>query len=261
MNQLSKKRLSLTVVGILVLVAAPAVADQLADMAAKLANLRGEVETLSAQVSEEMADGRDKLRSLSRQKSDLELEVKKEQTRASKLRQAIVEKKSAVTEAREKDGKAAPLFEQSLESVRSYISESLPFRTSDRLSELEKIESQYKSGLLSAPKALGRLWAFMEDEFRLTRENGMYQQSIVVDGQAQLAEVVRLGMVMLYFKVGESTVGKAVQKNGTWTYEVLSNKEDQKAVLELFQSFKKQIRAGFFEIPSALPALVKGADK
>jgi hypothetical protein len=152
----------------------------------------------------------------------------------------------------------APLFEKYLAQTRAYVQTTLPFRTSDRVAELEKLEGQYRSGLLSAPKAVGRLWAFMEDEFRLTRENGVYQQTIIVDGEPQLAEVVRIGMVMLYFRVGEDTVGRAVQKDGTWSYETFKSSEEEKAVISLFQSFKKQIRAGYFEIPNALPGVTEG---
>lgn len=259
--KLSPKRLTATVVGAFALFAVPVFADQLADMAARLAKLRGDVEALSSELATESADGRDQLRSLSRQKADLELEVKKEQTRIAKLRRAVSEKRDAVEKAKSEDGEMAPLFEKTLEDVRAYVKGTLPFRTGDRLAELDKLEEQYKSGLLSAPKAVARLWAFMEDEFRLTRENGVYQQTITLDGEPQLADVVRVGMVMLYFKVGETTVGKAVQKDGTWTYDRLTNDEQQKAVLELFHSFKKQIRAGYFEVPNALPAMVDGGAK
>ncbi len=259
MKIIRPKRLTITLAGAIALFAVPVFADQLADMATRLAKLRGEVETLSSELASESADGRDQLRSLARQKGDLELEIKKEQTRVAKLRLAISAKRKAVDAAKQEDGEMAPLFEKKLEAVREYVGGTLPFRTSDRLSELDKIEEQYKSGLLSAPKAVGRLWAFIEDELRLCRENGLYQQTIVVDGESQLADVIRVGMVTLYFKVGENTVGKAVQKDGKWSYVRLNDPAEQKAVIELFQSFKKQIRAGYFSIPNALPAIQGGA--
>lgn len=259
MKKITSRSLLWGILGTAALFAAPVMADQLADMAARLAKLRGEVESLSSDLSMVTADGRDQLRSLSRQKADLELEIKKEQTRVAKLSRAIEEKKEAVEEAQSEDRQMAPLFESQIENVRAYVTQGLPFRTSDRLSELEKLESQYKSGLLSAPKAVSRLWAFIEDEFRLTRENGLYQQTITVNGEPQLADVVRVGMVMMYFKVGESTLGKAVKKDGEWSFVVLDSDEDQKQVLELFHSFKKQIRQGFFTVPNALPPIEETA--
>jgi hypothetical protein len=41
----------------------------------------------------------------------------------------------------------------------------------------------------------------------------------------------------------------------------LDDKDSEKAILELFHTFKKQIRAGFFEIPNALPHLSQGGQK
>ncbi len=259
MKQLTKKWATWALLGGIALASAPALADQLADMATRLSKLRAEVETLSSELAAETADGRDQLRSLSRQKSELELEIKKEQTRTAKIRQAINERRRDVAAAKKEDGEMAPLFESNFKTVRQHVETSLPFRTKERLAELDKLMEQYKAGLTSAPKAVSRLWSFMEDEFRLTRENGLYQQTVSVNGESQLAEVVRVGMVMLFFKAGERTVGKAVKKDGKWSYELITGKEEQKEVLALFVSFKKQIRQGFFTLPNALPELAEAA--
>ncbi|MCH2109457.1 MAG: DUF3450 domain-containing protein [Polyangiaceae bacterium] len=260
MTQLKPNRFIWPTLGVIALFAAPALADELADMAGRLSSLRGEVETLSATLSEEASDGRDRLRSLSRQKAELELEIKKEQTRTAKLRQLISKRRKEVQDAKTKDSLMAPLFEKEIVRVRDYVNGTLPFRTADRLTVLEKLEAQYKGGTISAPKAVSRLWAFMEDEFRLTRENGLYQQSIKIDGSHQLAEIVRIGMVMLYFKVDDDTFGRAVREGSGWTFQKLETPEDKKELANLFVSFKKQIRQGFFQIPNALPALSSEAD-
>jgi hypothetical protein len=60
-------------------------------------------------------------------------------------------------------------------------------------------------------------------------------------------------MVMLFFKTGDGRVGHAVREGSTWTARTLQDAEDRKRVLHLFDSFKKQIRTGYFEIPNALP--------
>ena len=259
MKQLTKKWATWALLGGAALLSAPALADQLADMATRLSNLRADVETLSSELAAETTDGRDQLRPLSRQKSELELEIKKEQTRTAKIRQVINERRRDVQAAKKEDGEMAPLFEKNFLAVREQVAQSLPFHTADRLAELDKIMEQYKAGLVSAPKGVGRLWSFMEDEFRLTRENGLYQQTVMVNGQPQLAEVVRIGMVMLFFKAGDRTLGKAVNTDGKWSYELIEDKDQQKQVLSLFVSFKKQIRQGFFTLPNALPELVGAA--
>jgi TolA-binding protein len=109
MKQLTKKWAAWALLGGAALLSAPALADQLADMATRLSNLRAEVETLSSELAAETTDGRDQLRSLSRQKSELELEIKKEQTRTAKIRQAINERRRDVQAAKKRrwrDGSA-----------------------------------------------------------------------------------------------------------------------------------------------------------
>jgi hypothetical protein len=112
--------------------------------------------------------------------------------------------------------------------------------------------------LVSAPRALSRLWTFVEDEFRLTRENGLYQQTIEVDGQEHLADVVRIGSVALFFKTNQGAVGYAVPNANGYQYQAESNAEARKRIASLFDSFRKQIRAGYFELPNAIPTAAEG---
>ncbi len=224
-------------------------------MAKRLTELRGEVESLAGKLSSKSAETSDQLRSLARQKADIELELKREQTRVQKISAAVAKRREEIQEQKAKGDQLVPLFEQSTENVRSYIKRSLPFRTEARLEAVDKIEEQYKAGLLTPSRALGRLWGFVEDEFRMTRENGLFQQTITVEDQEMLADVVRVGMVMLYFKsADDSVVGKALKQDGQWKFVTIDGPEDRKLVLELFQSFKKQIRVGYFEVPSGISA-------
>ena len=104
---------------------------------------------------------------------------------------------------------------------------------------------------MSAPRALNRLWNLFEDEFRIARENGVFRQEIVVDGSSQLADVVRLGTMMMYFRTSDGRLG-SVQREGTsWSYETVSGSA-AKQIEALFASFEKQVRTGFFEVPNAI---------
>lgn len=239
--------------------AAPALADSVEDFAKRLSSLRGQVESLSSELSALTADGRDELRSLARQKAELELELEKEKIRVAKLQAAVGQKRAAIAEDQGRDAELVPLFSRQLEQVRRHVTQSLPFRSEERARELDKIEEQLKTGLLSPPRAISRLWAFVEDEFRLTRENGLYQQTVTVDGQEHLAEVVRIGSVALFFKTHDGIVGYATTGEGGYRYAVENDPEAKRQILDLFENFKKQIRAGYFELPHALPAFAPGA--
>ena len=243
---------------VLLVAAAPASADGVSGFAEKLSTLRGEVEELSSALARKDSDIRDQLKALSRQKTELELEVKKEQTRIQKVHLSINDRRKRVSEEQGHDAEMAPLFKQSLEDVRAYVRGSLPFRTTERLAELDKIAEQHDQGLLSASKALSRLWTFVEDEFRLTRESGLYKQAIEVNGQEHLAEVTRIGMVLLYFQVDDKLVGQAKREGDKWKFEAIDDPDQKKLLVQLFESFKKQIRVGLFRLPASLPAPIEG---
>lgn len=233
-------------------VSVPVLADDTSALAARLANLRGEVEQLASQLNAKSTEQRETLRSMSRQRADLELEVTRGETRVQKLLSEIAKRRTEIAEKKAKGDRLAPLVDESMTGLRNYVETSLPFRKPERLASLDKIQEQYKTGLLTPSRALQRLWSFVEDEFRLTKESGLYKQTIRVDDEERLAEVIRVGMVMLFYKTEDGKVGKVRGKDGKFDYVSIDDPTQQKLVLELFTSFKKQIRVGYFELPNGL---------
>lgn len=233
---------------------APAHAQSAADLADDLARLRAEVEELSEDLTNQKTETRNELQALARQKSDLQVDLDREQVRVQKLRAQLDKKKELVTQTSQAGEELAPVYESGLVAMRGYVAQSLPFRVRERLGELDKIDEQRRTGVLTYPRALARLWGFIEDEFRMTRENAMFQQTIELDGEEQLAEVVRVGMVILYFQTSDGVVGYTRRDGATWSFVRVDSSQGKKQVLQLFDSFKKQIRVGLFNLPFALPS-------
>jgi Protein of unknown function (DUF3450) len=224
-------------------------ADDLSSMAKRLADLRGEVEGLSDQLAAQKSDQQEQVRSLARQKAELELEVQREDTRAQKLRQAVATQKAATAAQESASASLGPTFQAQLAAARAYVSESMPFRRKERSAELDKIEEQVKSGILAPQRALNRLWGFIEDELRMTRESGMFSQPVMVDGKEQLADVIRLGMVAMYYRTADEAYGVSSFEGGQWSFKSIDGDAQKKQVRTLFETFKKQIRVGYFELP------------
>lgn len=237
-----------------VLFAAPVAHAQSADaLAARLSELRADVEKLSEELSQHKVDSRNELQALARQKSDLKVELDREQVRLAKLRESLAGKRTKLEQTSAEGNDLQPVFDGALDGLRRYVSASLPFRRPERLAELAKIEEQRRSGLLTYPRALGRLWSFAEDELRMTHENAAFQQTIELDGDEQLAEVVRVGMVALYFQTRDGAVGYTRRTPQGWAFVRADSSDERKQIRDLFDSFKKQIRVGFFRLPNALP--------
>ena len=232
--------------------ASGAAAQDGAKLAGELSALRAEVETMSAQLGELKAEQQDQLRTFARQKGELVLELDREKMRLQKLRMAVASRQDEVDAEKARFQDVVPVFQDTVDALRTYIETSLPFRSDERLAELDKLVSSQHAGLLSPPKALVRLWGMVEDEFRMTHENGLFQQTVKVNGQESLADVVRLGMVALYFKTSDGQVGFAQRDGAGWTYRVVDKPKDVEQVSNLFDSFKKQVRVGLFELPNGL---------
>jgi hypothetical protein len=223
-------------------------------LAKRLAELRAEVEELSGEVDSKKAEIDAKLRSVRSQKADLEMQIQREETRLEQLRQAVDKHRERIEASKKTEKDLEPATAAAIAQVRATVAHSLPFKRSERLAEIDKLDRQLGEGLISPQKATSRLWQFVEDELRLARENGLYRQVVEVDGEEVLADVARVGMVAIYFKTEDGRFGVARQTDGGWAWNTLSGEQSSKQVRHLFDSFKKNIRVGYFEIPNALPA-------
>jgi len=93
------------------------------------------------------------------------------------------------------------------------------------------------------------LWAFFEDEFRLTRENGLHNQTLALGNERVLAEVVKIGAMALYFRTPDGRFGQAVRDDSGWRFVLASDRDSQRRIAALFDALRKQIRQGYFELP------------
>lgn len=224
-------------------------------LAENLAQLRSDVEKLAEELSLKEVELRELTKAETQRKAELEGERQRERLRVERLKQEegrLVERQQKEAEA---EAALVPTLEKGLDALDAYIARGLPFRRAERRQEVEGLRQQLKTRETTPRQGLLRLWSLLQDELKLTRENGLYKQSIALGEQEVLADVVRIGMVGLYFVAPDGRVGRAVPRGEDWQYVELSGEEDQKRVLALVDAFKKQIRAGYFELPLGAEAL------
>jgi len=58
----------------------------------------------------------------------------------------------------------------------------------------------------------------------------------------------------LFFRTSDGRVGAAYRDGAEWTYRTIGDEQETKLVHTLFESFKKQIRVGYFELPAVVGA-------
>lgn len=239
--------------GVLLLAPAVGSAQDASKLATELSTLRSEVEAMSSELTELKSEQQDQIRTYARQKAELVLELDREKMRLQKLRMAVASRQEEVDAEKARFQDVVPVFDKTAKELREYIESALPFRTDERLADLNKLVENQRSGLISPPKALVRLWGMIEDEFRMTTESGLFQQTVEFNGHEELADVARLGMTMMYFRTSDGQVGYATRDGARWAYRLIDNPDEIEQVGTLFDSFKKQVRVGLFELPNALP--------
>lgn len=225
-------------------------------LAAELARLRTEVEAISARIADKKEQTRNELRTMASQKTSLEAEIQREELRTKQLQQALEEVQARVREAGALQRDLKPAVFDAIRKVRTPISTGLPFRVSERVAELDKLQKDLEEDVVLPSVAVSRLWTFVEDEFRLTRENGLYQQLIQIAGEEVLADVARVGMLMLYFRTPDERYGAVTKDGGAWKYVVYQTPEQIEKASTLFDSLEKRVRVGFFDLPNAMTAEV-----
>lgn len=229
--------------------------NDVAELAKQLARLRAEVDRLASEIDGEKQDQRLRLRTLETQKADVEIELQREKLRLKQIRESIDKYKARIKAASEAQSSLKAPVEKALSAVRSSAQSGLPYRVEDRVSEVDKIERQLKESLIEPAAALARVWAHIEDELRLCRESALDRQIIDLDGKEELVDVIKIGMVMLYFRTGDGRFGWAVREGATeWSYRTVdaTSKKELEQMELFFDTFDKKIRTGYHVIPSAL---------
>lgn len=228
-------------------------ANSATNLAKEIIDLRSEVESLYAELDDEKEGLKSKTKSLVSQKNELEANIRREETRIKQLDESIKKQRDLIAKNSSSSKKLIPLIVESIEILEKEIKSSLPFKTSERLEALENIKTGVKTSQFTPEKALNKLWAFYEDEIRLTKENGIFKQTVIIDNQEKLADIARIGMVAMYFKTADGVYGYVQKQDGNWVYVVTKDKKETEEIAVLFDAFKKQIRTGFFTIPNQLP--------
>lgn len=236
------------------LVPAAGAADEAADLAQSLIRLRGEVESLNNELELVREDQRTTLGALGQQRAELEAQLNRQEMATRELREKLAKQAEEAGSAGVAGDTLEPVLAEAIAGLRRYIQDGLPFKTDERLAALAEIETQIANGSLPTHRAANRLWAFYEDEFRITRETGMYKQTVTLGKEQVLADVAKVGSVMLFFKTQDGRLGLARREAAGWRFVPVSESADQERIAILFDALGKQIRQGYFELPAAFAA-------
>lgn len=220
--------------------------------------LRADVESLYTKIDDNKDAYKSQMKSYALQTSDNEAQINRQET-ALKLTAQNLEK---VEEELKKIGSSSedikPMILSALSLLSTEIKAGIPFKVEERNAALEKIKTDLKKGDITQEKALALTWANYDDALRLTKEIGVFKQEIVLDNEAKLAKIAKIGSVMMFFSTLDEKVGYVKQEGNTYAYVTVTDETEQAQIIKLFDALQKQIRTGYFSLPNAL--LLRGVN-
>lgn len=222
---------------------------QLENLAKELVEKRTEVDSISTELDIKKSEIKALQESTEAQKTDLQRLIKAEETLISKFNQDITKLEKDLKTQEVPSDEIKPILFSSLDALEKHVSGGIPFKKDARLAEVKQIREMLTNDQLVPEKALSKVWSMLESEFRLTRENGLYRQNIEMDGKIHLADIVKIGMNKLFFKISETQVGEVISSGAGDRYVVATKKEDVESLNVLFDNFQKKIRTGYFVFP------------
>lgn len=230
----------------------PVMADDADELARRLIALRGEVEQLNATLELEREEQRATLLGLNQQRAQMEADLKRQELAAQEARDRLAQAAEASAGAGVAGDALKPVLASVLDQLVAGVRNGLPFKVEERVAALNAIRLEIDSGRLPPHRAANRVWAFVEDEFRLARETGLHQQTLTLGGQQVLAEVAKIGNVMLFWRTRDGRFGEARRAGRDWEFVEVTDQPALGQIDALFDSLDKQIRQGYFELPGAL---------
>ena len=229
--------------------------DALSNLAGRIAEKRSQVESLTNELELTKTEYNEQLRSLSMQKTDIEAQINREELRLAQIEQEMNELKSRITDTQDSLESIEPLLARMLLQTRTYIERGIPFTVDERLAEIDTLERLLAEGSVEKDKILARIWNMLESEFRMTAESGLYKQTIDLRGNPQLAEVARLGMMMMYFRTLKDEYGYVIPDGNGGRYLIARDRDQAQNIRSLFDSLRKNLREGFFVLPNPAAGL------
>lgn len=241
------------IISSLLLVSSLSLASTSSDnLAESLMELRAEVESLDTQIQDMKDEHKSSMKSLVMQKNDLESTIARENLKIKQLNVEISKTQKTIKELTKNSKGLKPVVIQALEELEKSIKRGIPFKVEDRLADIKNIKNQLNENLLTPQKALSLAWNSYADTIRMSKENGLFKQTIKLDGKDTLVQIARVGSLAIYFKTPDDRVGYVSKDKNGWFYKEELNKEKKEMVLNLFDAYKKQIRSGYFELPNAM---------
>ena len=222
------------------------------EMVKSIMKMRADVEGLYSKIDENKDNYKAQMKSYAMQIADNEAQINRKETALKLTSAETVKLQEQMTKKGAGTDDLNPLLTKALDRLETIVTSGLPFKTEERVADLEKIKADLKAENITQEKALSLVWASYDDALRMTKEIGLFKQQIKIGNEEKLAKVAKIGTAMMFFMTPDDQVGFVKKNDKTYTYVVSTDEKSRKEIHTLFDALQKQIRTGYFTLPNAL---------
>jgi len=237
-----------------VTIASAAEVENIKSVSQELVKVRQDIEELHSKITFKKDQFKDNMRSYSNQKSDLDIKISRNELKVQELQRDL----KKLTEENKKNSSTqqeiVPILNSSIAMIQTTIKDSIPFKKEARLQALSDIQHRLNTGIVTPNKVVNQLWAFIEDEMMIGQSSGLYNDTVVINGDKKLVKVLKLGKIAIFFKDGEQ-YGLIKKQNNRWTQEMITKPAELQDTAKLYDTFSKQIRTGKFTMTNIIPEI------
>lgn len=227
--------------------------QSLQNISQELVDVRQQIAALHDEINFKKERHREQMRSYSNQKTDLEVKISRADLNIKDIKRELDKIKEQNQQAHSGYDDVAGVAKRAIDSLRQSVKASLPFKLEQRLQALDDIEHRLNTNVISPNKAANQIWSFVEDELMLGRSNGVYNETVEMDGEKKLVKVVRLGKIAMFFETSDKEYGVLKRVEGEWIKQPVTKAAQIRQLDTLFDAFNKNIRNGLFTVPNILP--------
>lgn len=221
-----------------------------ADAARRVAELRVTVDDLAALVAAERAGLQEDRRRYADEARELQLGAVRTRARVEALRGELRGLEAAASARRSEAQAVLPALLSAVAELRRQVEEGLPIRTEARLRELDELRRGLEAETLAPDRASNRLWRFIRAERRLAETSGRDRRAIPVEGATIMAEVARLGLVALLFRLPDGRAGYTRPGPTGYRFVLTEDRSERTAIDATLDALGRGRSPGRLEVPA-----------
>lgn len=218
--------------------------------AQKLWKLRGEIENLGLQSESQIQQNKAEKDVLLQRRTELQGQQRKELLREEQLKNKIAENRKRLAPLVKTPAADLQFLQDWVRELEIWVESSLPYKTEERKAGLKRISEQLSAAEMSPEQATAELWAWIEKELQLSKENENLVMEIPGPESKETVEALRLGLFRLAVKTPSGEWRVALEQDQKWNWARVKDAEAQASLDRMMAYFKERKRSGYFEWPS-----------